>query len=124
MREDDRVRILHMIDAAESVIRFVEGRKRADLDGDRMLLCSPWCGVSKCSVNQPAKSPTRRAVAPTIPWSAITSMRNRLIHGYFDIDADIVWKTATQEIPGLLSALRPLVEHASDAASETNGADA
>lgn len=46
--------------------------------------------------------------------------RVRILH----MIADIVWKTATQEIPGLLSALRPLVEHASDAASTTNGADA
>jgi len=38
MRDDDRVRVLHMIDAAESLKQFVVGRKRADLDTDRMLL--------------------------------------------------------------------------------------
>jgi uncharacterized protein with HEPN domain len=39
-------------------------------------------------------------------------MRNRLIHGYFDIDADIVWNTASIEIPALLSDLRRII-HAS-----------
>ncbi|MCX7037602.1 MAG: DUF86 domain-containing protein [Spirochaetes bacterium] len=36
-----------------------------------------------------------RSACPEIPWSAITDMRNRLIHGYFDIDVDIVWNTAS-----------------------------
>jgi uncharacterized protein with HEPN domain len=54
-------------------------------------------------------SETREA-APNIPWTAIVSMRNRLIHGYFDIDADLVWKTATVEIPELQRALQALVE--------------
>jgi uncharacterized protein with HEPN domain len=35
-------------------------------------------------------------------------MRNRLIHVYFDIDHDVLWKTATEEIPQLLTLLRPL----------------
>ena len=38
MRADDRVRILHMIDAAESLEQFAAGRERADLETDRMLL--------------------------------------------------------------------------------------
>jgi uncharacterized protein with HEPN domain len=36
-------------------------------------------------------------------------MRNRLIHAYFDIDRDILWKAATEEIPALLPKLRELI---------------
>jgi uncharacterized protein with HEPN domain len=36
-------------------------------------------------------------------------MRNRLIHGYFDIDLIIVYKTATQDIPVLVKKLRQIV---------------
>jgi uncharacterized protein with HEPN domain len=36
-------------------------------------------------------------------------MRNRLIHAYFDVDREIVWKTATTEVPALLPRLRELV---------------
>lgn len=38
MRDEDRIRILHMIEATEAVAQFVEGRSREDLDRDRMLL--------------------------------------------------------------------------------------
>lgn len=41
MRDEDRVRILHMIDAADAVAQFVAGRSRADLGQDRKVLRSP-----------------------------------------------------------------------------------
>lgn len=47
-----------------------------------------------------------RGATRAIPWAAIVGMRNRLSHAYFDIDYDIVWRTATVEIPGLLPSLR------------------
>jgi len=37
-------------------------------------------------------------------------MRHRLVHAYFDIDADILWVAATVEIPALLTQLKPIVE--------------
>ncbi len=33
-----------------------------------------------------------RAAASSVHWPAIIAMRNRLIHGYFDIDHDVLWK--------------------------------
>jgi uncharacterized protein with HEPN domain len=50
-----------------------------------------------------------RAAAPSVPWSAIIGMRNRLVHAYVDVDHDILWKTATEELPHLLAVLRPLL---------------
>jgi uncharacterized protein with HEPN domain len=38
-------------------------------------------------------------------------MRNRLIHGYFDVDSDVVWKTVTEEIPAVLRSLRALIKN-------------
>jgi uncharacterized protein with HEPN domain len=42
---------------------------------------------------------------PEIPWPAIIGMRNRLIHGYFEIDMDRLWDTVTKNIPELLRLL-------------------
>lgn len=49
-----------------------------------------------------------RADTPSVPWSQIIAIRNRLIHAYFDVNRDILWKTATEEVPLLLSELRRL----------------
>jgi uncharacterized protein with HEPN domain len=42
---------------------------------------------------------------PQIQWKKMTDMRNRLIHGYFDVDYDIVWDTITHDLPDLIAAL-------------------
>ncbi|MBI1293615.1 DUF86 domain-containing protein [bacterium] len=45
---------------------------------------------------------------PDVPWKQMAGMRDHLIHGYFGIDANIAWETATKMIPDLL----PLIENA------------
>lgn len=47
-----------------------------------------------------------RAMAPEVPWHQIAGMRNVLVHGYFEVDTDLVWNTATRDLP----ALKPAVE--------------
>ena len=50
------------------------------------------------------------ALAPEIPWSNIIGMRNILVHGYFDIDTDIVWEAATRDVPALKPAVQRLLK--------------
>jgi uncharacterized protein with HEPN domain len=38
---------------------------------------------------------------PNIPWKMITGTRDRLIHGYFGVNVDIVWEIATIDVPEL-----------------------
>lgn len=45
-----------------------------------------------------------------IPWGAIIGTRNRLIHGYFDVDLDIVWATVKTDLPALGKQLKPLLK--------------
>jgi len=42
---------------------------------------------------------------PQIPWREIAGTRNRLIHGYFDVDLDIIWQIMTYDLPSLISEL-------------------
>ena len=46
-----------------------------------------------------------------LPWIGIVGMRNRLIHGYYDINLDIVWKTVKEDIPPLKVELEKIIEH-------------
>jgi uncharacterized protein with HEPN domain len=110
MRAEDRVRVLHMIDAAESLSQFVTGRKQTDLDQDRMLLFAVVRAIEVIGEAASKVSEETREASPAIPWNAIVGMRNRLVHGYFDIDTRIVWKTVTGEVPALLPLLRALVK--------------
>jgi len=102
----------HMIDAAESVAEFMVGRQRADLDRDRMLLFAVVRAIEVLGEAASRVSDEARAAAPAVPWNAIVGMRNRLIHGYFDIDTEIVWRTVSGEIPALVPELRALLGNA------------
>jgi uncharacterized protein with HEPN domain len=109
MRDDDRIRILHMIEAAESALSFVAGRERADLDRDRMLLFGVVRAIEVIGEAAGKVSDDTRIAASEFPWRGIIAMRNRLVHAYFDIDRDIVWETVTGEIPALLPSLPALL---------------
>jgi uncharacterized protein with HEPN domain len=110
MQPEDRVRLLHMIEAAETALEFVSGRQREDLDTDRMLLFALVRAIEVIGEAAGQLTGPARSAAPDIPWPLIISMRNRLIHAYFDINHDILWKTVTQELPELLPRLRVLID--------------
>lgn len=95
-----------MIDAAEAAIRFVRDRDRGDLDTDQMLLFALVRATEVIGEAASKVSEATRSRWPAIPWPAIVSMRNRLIHAYFDVDREILWKTATEELPMLLAQLQ------------------
>ena len=46
---------------------------------------------------------------PQISWPNIIGMRNRLVHAYFDINLDILWKTVIEDIPPLIAELEKIV---------------
>ena len=45
---------------------------------------------------------------PGVPWRNMKGMRNRIAHGYFDIDLNIVWETVQTALPKLLACLLPI----------------
>jgi uncharacterized protein with HEPN domain len=54
-------------------------------------------------------TPPTRAALPLVPWVQIVAMRNRLIHAYFDVNRDVLWKTASEEVPDLLPTLKAIL---------------
>ena len=47
-----------------------------------------------------------------IPWRSMRGMRNRIAHGYFDINLDVVWDTVQTALPALLEQLPALRQKA------------
>lgn len=76
-----------------------------------------WSTNSRSSAKPAASlSEEFRSRHPHVPWRAITGMRHHLVHGYFDIDPDIVWVAVTERIPDLKEQI--LAALASDPAVE------
>ncbi len=88
MQPEVGVRVGHMNKAAEDAMRLIADRTRADLDSDRMLLFALVRAVEIIGEAASKVSEETRSAHAEIPWKVI-GMRNRLVHAYFDIDADI-----------------------------------
>jgi uncharacterized protein with HEPN domain len=110
MHAEDRIRLLHMVEASQAAIRFAAGRQRNDLQTDQMLLFAVLRAIEVIGEAANKVSEDVRAANNNIPWKAIVGMRNRLIHAYFDVDTDMVWETLQMEIPAVLTHLKALLD--------------
>lgn len=45
-----------------------------------------------------------------VPWRSMRNMRNRMAHGYFDINLDVVWETTREWLPALLKQLPAVIQ--------------
>jgi uncharacterized protein with HEPN domain len=111
MQRDDTIRILHILEAAHKAMRFVENRTRSDLDREEMLAISLVHLLEIVGEAANSVSNDFREQYPHIPWKKMIELRNRLIHGYFDINLDIVWDTVLEDIPPLVVDLEKIVTH-------------
>lgn len=108
MNIDDKEKVKHMLDAAQQVKEFVKEKCRDDLDKEPMLLHALVRLLEIIGEAANRISPEVQHRYTEISWIDIISMRNRLIHGYFNVNLDIVWKTAIQDIPVLVEQLNKL----------------
>ena|SRR5580658_5425095 len=105
MPSPDIVRLRHMREAVVSALEMAAGRQRPDLTENMMLAmalarCLEILGDAASRV-----TPEVRLRFPGIPFAKMVSMRNHIIHAYFDINLDIVWTTVTDDLPSVLPAL-------------------
>lgn len=53
---------------------------------------------------------TIRSRYPEIPWNDMAGMRDKLIHEYFGVDIDVLWKTVQQDLPKLKVLILKVVD--------------
>lgn len=110
MQHDDRIRLRHMLDATRAALSFASGRQQTELETDLQLQFALVRAIEIIGEAASKVSPEMRMVGSEISWSSIVSMRNRLIHAYFDVDHDILWNTITEALPALEQQLEVLLK--------------
>ncbi len=109
MHKKNIVRLKHMLDAATKAMKFIEVRNRIDLDTDDMLVLAILKLIEIIGEAASKVSSDLKLQHPEIPWREIINVRNRLIHGYFDINHDILWGIATHDLPPLIRNLEMMI---------------
>ena len=108
--DDDLTRLRHILDAAREAISYVEDIRLEEFEGNRplqhaIIRCIEIVGEASSRLSRQL-----REANPEVPWAAMIGMRNRIVHAYHDIDIDVVWKTATEDLPLLLPDVEAIAE--------------
>lgn len=110
----------HMLEAAQQACAYLEGLEKEDFLEDKRtqqavilnLLILGEAVTKLLSQDEPFV-----AQYSQVPWRSMKGMRNRLAHGYFDINLDVVWDTVQTALPSLLVQL-PAIRDAAMAAND------
>lgn len=109
LRDEDQVRLLHMLDAVERALKHTQDKSRGDLERDDLLCLALVRLIEIIGEAAKAVSPEVRETYPAIHWKQISGTRDRLIHGYFNVDLDVVWAIITNDLPVLEQELRKII---------------
>ncbi len=105
MRSRDLVYVGHMRQTAEKIAAKVANLPREDFDRDENLRLALTHLLQIVGEAASRISEEFRREHPEIPWKGIVGMRQKVVHDYLGVDENVVWRTATAEIPRLLETL-------------------
>ena len=108
-QHNDRIRLRHMLDNAKEALALIAGKDKKELQNDRVLELALIRLAGIVGEASAKVSPDTQQKFPSIPWSQIIGMRNRLIHGYASVDLDVLWDTIDVDLPPLVSALEKIL---------------
>lgn len=100
-----------MLTAANDARRFVDGMSKEDFLADKrtqQAVVMSLVIIGEAAARIMDKHSEFIADHPEIPWRGMRGMRNRVAHGYFDVNLDVVWDTTQTALPDLLFRLERL----------------
>ena len=107
----------HMHDAARQACDYVEGMALDEFVQDKrtqQAVIFNLMILGEAATRLLKEHGDFLAEHPSVPWSSMKGMRNRLAHGYFDIDLTVVWQTVQSSLPTLMAEL-PAIQAATGA---------
>ena len=103
----------HMAEAITLATSFTEGMAKPDFLADRktqQAVILNLIVIGEAATKIAAEFPEFASAHPDLPWQQMRGMRNRMAHGYFDIDLDVVWETLRTSLPTLLRQIVEIVK--------------
>lgn len=108
----------HIQQAAVEARSFVEGMTKDDFLADKRTQAAVIRNltvIGEAAAKVMDRYPEFAQAQDQVPWRSMRNMRNRMIHGYFDISLHAVWNTVQEWLPPLLKQLPTLQQAADDA---------
>ncbi len=97
-----------MVDATVLAGDFVDGMAFEDFLADKRTQQAVLMNliiIGEAATRLISVEPLFVACHPGVPWTGMKGMRNRVVHGYFEINLQMVWETVRDELPKLHAQL-------------------
>jgi uncharacterized protein with HEPN domain len=100
-----------MLEATRLARSYVAGMDKPEFMSDRrtqQAVVLNLITLGEIATRLMSEHPEFASKAPSIPWRQMRGMRNRMAHGYFDVNLEIVWETVQTSLPDLERQLAQL----------------
>lgn len=105
MPRSDRLTLEQMLDTAQHIVAIARPHTRESLDADEVAHMALLHLIQRLGEAASRLSADFRARHEEFPWAEMIGMRNRIVHGYDDLDSEVVWRVATDDIEPVVASL-------------------
>ena len=103
--------LAHIVDAISRIQRYVDGMTEQVLMADEKTQDAVIRNLEvmgEAARNVQTQHETFAGVHAEVPWALMYAMRNRVSHGYFQVDWALIWKTIHRDLPELRQQIEQL----------------
>jgi uncharacterized protein with HEPN domain len=114
----------HMLEAVQLASSYIEGLDEDGFLADRRTQQAVILNIvviGEAATKLASEAPELVERNPDVPWKGMRGMRNRMAHGYFDVDLTIVWQTVQSSLPALAERLTAIRDELADRQRQTGG---
>lgn len=106
-------------EASENISQFIEGMMWAQFAQDQKTIYAVVRAFEIIGEAAKKVPPSVRKRHAKVPWKQMAGMRDKLIHEYFGVNYQVLWKTAKEDIPPVHQLISKVVEQESRRARRT-----
>lgn len=103
----------HILEAIERIYLYIEDMDEVAFLADRKTqdaVIRNFEIMGEAAHNIERHHPQFSADNSDVPWNVVYTMRNRVSHGYFQVDLELVWKTIHADLPELHAQIANLLD--------------
>ncbi len=106
---NDKALLLDILIAGQKILKFTSGLTETEFDENELVQSAVIREIQVIGEAARLISEETKSMYAELDWTAMSSMRNRVVHEYFNIDLGIVWDTIRVDIPKLIRQVKPLI---------------